>query len=546
MFEDNDLATHAGLPPGEWETLAALTGFKPETPPGKRLSQNLTERSEPSNANAPAADPVDGFLEDEAEEQVSEKRAAPTDLLDPEDLLESEEDKAVTKSMLWTNPWAKGAFVASLIGCGVAGVGVFLWSVQNIKPIAEQPKPVIQPQPAEQNQVDLEQEQIGNLKTVNALGSQAQALNRQAQMQNELKPKPQARSARTTLTRQTVSPAPSTRTSPAPNYSPVPYSPARFAPSSPPLARAFSASTPAQRVNPQTAWQQALMTGRYGQMPENSSPNFSDDYTEPLQAPVQRPTNATLVASRLPATDDLSTNLLEDSHYQADIDAILSGNASDFRTILPGATATATLQTPIFWAQDLKAEQQPQRFSIRLNEPVLAANGKPALPTGTQLIAQVSAISESGLIQLAVTHAVISLPQGGQVVNLPSGALLITGEQGKPILAELQNSGRGQVSGLDMQTALFGALGQVGELLNRPQNESTTTSPYLSSTAINNGDTNIVGGILQGAFGSLTQQVQQRHQKEVQDILKRPSLWIVPAGQPLQIFVNNSFGVAQQ
>jgi hypothetical protein len=543
MFEDNDPSTHAGLPSGEWETLAALTGFKPEPPPGKRPSKTLVQTAEPPEAST-SIEPEDEVPSDAAENSISQNALLKTDLLDPEDLLESEEDKATTKPTLWTNPWAKGGFVASIIGVGVAGLGFFLWSVQNIKPVAKLPEPSQQTQTADKTPVDPEQEQIGNLKTVNALGSQAQALNRQTQMQNGLQPKPRPHPSPAAAPRPTSPPVAPVRSTPVPSYSSVPSTPVRVTPIAPIPIRP-AASSPVQTVDPQTAWQQALATGNYGQMPDDSSTAYPDQDTEPLRPPPSVPANATLVASRPQPNREGAVSTLEDSRYQADVNAILSGNASDFRTVLPGAMATATLQTPIFWAQDLKAEQQPQRFSIRLNEAIPSANGTIALPAGTQLIAQVSSISESGMVQLAVTHAVIETPQGGQVVDLPPEAVLMTGDEGKPILAELQNSGRRQVARMDVQTALFGALGQVGQLLNRPRNESTTTSPYLSSTAITNGDTNIVGGILQGAFGSLTQQVQQRHQQERQDILNRPNLWIVPAGQRLQVFVHSSFGVAQ-
>lgn len=543
MFEDNDSATHAGLPSGEWETLAALTGFKPEPPPGKRLSKTLVQTVEPE-VNAPDTDSVNEVSSNEVEDQDPQKALSKTDLLDPEDLLESEEEKAATKPTLWTNPWAKGGFVASIIGVGVAGLGLFLWSVQNIKPVAKPPEPSQQAQTAEKAQVDPEQEQIGKLKTVNALGTQAQSLNQQTEMQNGLQPQPQPQPSPTTASRPTPPIAP-TRTAPPPSYSSVPPTPARVTPIAPPPVRPAVTSAPVQTVDPQTAWQEALATGNYGQMPDDLSTAYLDQDTEPLRTSAPVPANTTLVASSPQPTSEVAGSTLEDFRYQADVNAILSGNASDFLTVLPGAMATATLQTPIFWAQDLEAEQQPQRFSIQLNDAIPSSDGAVALPTGAQLIAQVGSISESGMVQLAVTHAVIETPQGGQVVNLPPEAILIAGEEGEPILAELQNSGHGEVAGMDLQTALFGALGQVGQLLNRPQNESTTTSPYLSSTSIRNGDTNIVGGILQGAFGSLTDQVQQRHQQEMQDILNRPNLWIVEADQPLQVFVSNSFGVAQ-
>ena len=545
MLEEKESSPAAGLPPGEWETLAALTGFKPDPLPGKRSSKTLTQGAEPLEAIAPDADPADPILLDEVEKQIPQQAIPNTDLLDPEDLLESEEDKAVTKPTLWTNPWAKGGFVASIVGVGAAGLGLFLWSVENIKPADKQPEPSQPAQTADKTKVDPAQEQIGNLKTVNALGSQAQALNRQAQMQNGFQPKPQAHPSPAPPTRHPLPEVSPTRTTATANYSSAPYIQAQEPIVLPPV-RASVASAPAQTIDPQTVWQQALTTGSYGQMPDESPTTFPDPNTEPLRTPVHPDADVTLVASRPQTTDELSSRTLEDSRYQADVGAILSGKASNFRTVLPGAMATATLQTPIFWAQDLEAEQQLQRFSIRLNDAVPAANGTIALPVGTQLIAQVSSISQSGMVQLAVTHAVVPTPQGGQVVNLPSEAILITGDRGKPILAKLKNSGRRRVARMEVETAVFGALGQVGQLLDRPRNESTTTSPFLSSTSTRNGNTNIVGGVLQGAFGTLTPQVQQRHQQEMQDILNRPKLWIVPAGQPLQVFVNTSFGVAQQ
>jgi hypothetical protein len=555
MFEDNDPLSHVELPAGEWEMLAALTGFKPDPPPGRHPSTPLTQPPERIDAIAPnSEEPVDELFSDEVEEQVPQPATLKTDLLDPEDLLESEEEQAATKPTLWTNPWAKGGFVASIIGVGVAGLGLFLWSVQNIKPVVKQPEPTQLPPTADKTSVDPAQEQIGNLKTINALGSQAQTLNHQAQIRNGPTPKAQAYPSPSTSRTQTPTPVSPTRTITTANYSSVPYTPVRMPPSIAPTSspvRAFATSpvvssvdSPAPAVDPQTAWQQALVAGSYGQMPSASSRDVSDETAASVEFPKRHPQAVVSVVSQpgTPAVEFASA--WDDSRYQADVTAILSGHPSDFDPVLPGAMASATLQTPIFWAEDLAAEEQPQRFSIRLNDAVATGNGTIALPRDTQLIAQVNSISQSGLVQLTATHAVLPTPHGGEVVSLPPDAILITREQGKPILAEREKSGHRELARLDRNRALYGALGQVGQLLNRPHSESTTTSPYLSSTSIHNGDANIVGGILQGAFGSLAQQVQQRHQQEMQEIVNRPALWVVPAGQALQVFIHHSFEVA--
>jgi Bacterial conjugation TrbI-like protein len=189
----------------------------------------------------------------------------------------------------------------------------------------------------------------------------------------------------------------------------------------------------------------------------------------------------------------------------------------------------------------LADDEQPQRFGLQLAEPLLAADGSVAFPAGTQMIAKVNTIAESGMVQLAIVAVVAPTTQGNKLMNVPPGAILIAGKDGKPLMAKNYKPNRHRIARMDAQVALMGALGQVGTLLNRPQNESTTTSPYLSSTSITNGRTNVLGGLLQGGFDALLGQAQQRQQQEIQTLLQRPRIWFVPAGKPIQIFVNSSF-----
>lgn len=483
----------------EWDELAelaAMTGYKPDS--------NKAART----ATKPEPTQQDG------EESP---------LLDDEDLEEERETK--TKTPLWSNPMAKGGVVSVLMAVVIGSVGLFVWSLNgNWNRNLNNPKPLANV-PEATSKVDPEQAEIGRLKTVTALGSQAQVLKQAPRMgTRQMIPvksgeKPKTTPSRPTPVRQFTS------VPPAPVYSAAPFR--TFSPPAPVSVRSSDvgaiAAIPTPQVNPQEAWNKALALGSFGT--ETGTTSVFNEIPEP---PIEKPT----------------TQLATDTRYEADAAALLSGEPRRVVAIVPGTTATGTLVTPIVWAQDLKPEQQPQRFSLQLTQPIYAADGSVALPAGTQMVAKVNAVSESGMVQLSVIAVVAPSVKGNQVVELPTGAIQIVGEAGKPLVAERQNPERGRLAGKDITVALLGALGQVGGLLNRPGNQTTTTSPYLSTTSISNGQTNILGGLLEGGFGKLADRVAQRQQQEIDQILKRPNLWYVPANRELTIFVSAPMEVA--
>ena len=518
--------------PDEWAQLAAMTGFVPEPPPGKlKPRQHSTPSSpkvecSPESIAAPAEEPEN------------------TALLDEEDLRESEETTAKTKTPLWSDPFAKGAFVSILMASGVGSVGLLLWSINGNWSNQAENSQITASQPKATPPVDPQQAEIGRLKTIAALSSQSQT------MQQDVNPAPSP--GPTTVPHRLPRTAPPVRTESAPpppitsrlprSYTPV-VRPASF----PPETSSHQASAaPITPVEPMEAWQQALTAGSYGQVSSSPVP-------QPVETPtvetamVETPTIAPPEADQTaiapsPETAQLASS--EQNRYDADVAAILSGRPSHTSSILPGTTTTATLSTPIMWAQDLEDNEQPQRFGVQLSEPLLAADGSVAFPAGSQMIARITTISESGMVQLAIVAVVAQTDHGNELINVPAGAILIAGEDGKPLVAEDYQPDRHHLARRDAQIALMGALGQAGTLLNRSETESTTTSPYLSSTSITNSQTNIVGGLLEGGFNALLEQAQQRQEQEVEDILQRPHIWFVPAGQPVQVFVNSSFQVS--
>lgn len=526
QISNPELPEQSAEPKDPWNELAelaAMTGYQVEPPPGK-------------SQNAKAAE----------------------SLLDDGDL-EDLEANSRTTTPLWSNPIAKTAFVSTLMATGLGSVGLFIWSLNGnwnknltvIKPVATDSEATSKTNP--------EQAEISRLKTVTALGSQAQIIKQAPKTPARFLPSSDKSKSSKAPTRAekplAVSPplvdhSPIALAPPSPTYTPVSRSISPVAERVPEFSRPVSSPVPASPpVDPNEAWQKALAVGNYGQNNDRTiaptdQPIASAEQPPQLSSAVMRSQEETSPAPKeLKLTRSVSDD--QQSRYEADAEVLLSDVPRHTVTIVPGAIATGRLATPVIWTQDLKAEQQLQRFVLQLSQPIYETDGSVAFPAGSQMVAKVDAVSNSGMMELSVVEAVVPTSNGSQVIKIPAGTMFIAGEGGQPLIAKNHNPQRGEVARRDVEIALMGALGQVGSLLNRPSNQTTTTSPYLSTTSISNGQTNLLGGILEGGFGKLASQVSQRQQQQIQEILQRPNFWYVPAGQSIQVFTTSSVEVSR-
>ncbi|WP_017302370.1 TrbI/VirB10 family protein [Nodosilinea nodulosa] len=456
-----------------------------------------------------------------SDETVTATTLTPSPLLDPEDF-ETEPDPT-TQPQLWSNPWAKAVFVGSGLAIAIGLVAIFLHSVHaptKTSATAADTAPAVATTASPATQPETDPNEIGRLKTVEALGTQTQALK-----EDKAQPTPPSPTVTTTPI-----PATAVSTPPVSHPAPVTYAPPPSY-SAPMRSAPVASVAPAVQADPVKQWQTAVALGSYGQISYST----------------EKPSTAPPVASAAPSPDVEAAPKANDpdqTRYAADAAAILSGVPSHVVSILAGAKAAATLSTPVVWAQDLDSTQQPQRFGLQLTEPMLAADGTVALPAGTQMVTQVDTISESGLVELSVIAVVIPTASGNQVVPVPPGAVLTQGEQGNPLMASEYNHDAGHIQSLDAGVALMGALGKVGEILNRPNSQTSTGSVFYSSSTTTNPAPNILGAVLEGGFDALHDQVSDRQQQEIKDILSRPNVWYIPAGQPVQVFTGTSFEVA--
>jgi len=205
-----------------------------------------------------------------------------------------------------------------------------------------------------------------------------------------------------------------------------------------------------------------------------------------------------------------------------------------------GTYAQAALETPIYWAQDLASEDQSQRTALKLSEPLYGSRGEVALEAGTLLVAEVNVIAGSGLLQLHVTDVVVMKEGRQQVMSIPNQNLIITGHEGQPLVArEIQNTDA--IWSAELQLAALGALGNVGQLLNRPDSQQSTIGIGGSFTSIENGPVNILAGLLEGVADAVLPIEQSRVEDRINDYENQPRIWFHDADAPVMLFVAEEF-----
>jgi len=209
------------------------------------------------------------------------------------------------------------------------------------------------------------------------------------------------------------------------------------------------------------------------------------------------------------------------------------------KRVAPGTTAAATLVAPIYWAEDLSREQQSQRTAIALSQPLLADNGTVALDVGTVLVAEVSVLAGSGMVELSVTDVVTVENGVSKVTPVPLNHLMITGGNGNPLIAQEMRNG-GEVRAAEMQLAALGALGNVGELLNRPLSQQTIIGEGASAVATEYAPVNIIAGLLSGAAQAVLPIEQQRVTQRIADYDSRTRIWFHDTAE-VSVFALNEF-----
>jgi len=468
---------------------------------------------------------------------------APADTVEPtEELLLSPEDLELpddisTKRPLWENPWAKMGLVSAL----TALAALIAWgSFHTFNTASHRATQPIVPE-EEEPEVAVETEQdgeVGRLKTVAALGSQAQEIQATTDPTNQADPtatmphSPAPTTGASTST--TTQPQPTTTTTYRPS-SPAPAPPppaARSAPASAAPSGVGSAGSIAQK-DPDEVWTTSRSLGSYGVIPVTSNTSAS----------VSSPPSPTVPDTVMP---EFSPRVAQqNSQVFADEQAILTGTPRQMFDVAAGQTLQGEMVTPVLWAPDVPEDQQPRQFAMRLNHPLLGTNGAEVLPAGTDIILIRQSMTDSGFTQMQVVGAI---PPGGDqndFIPLPGEQMVVMNGNGEPLVAQEISNVSGQVARLDRNLATIGAISALGEFITR-SDETTTTNLFTSTTTSDRPGLNpatIAGSMARGAFEPLQEQWVDRNESRIDELLSRSRVWFIEPGTEVSIFVLDTFSL---
>ena len=213
------------------------------------------------------------------------------------------------------------------------------------------------------------------------------------------------------------------------------------------------------------------------------------------------------------------------------------------REIAIGSSAQAKVIVPMIWDE---AGQSPTagRFAVQLTEDVMATDGAIALPSGTVLITQVENVTRGNRLVSQSVVALVYPDSAGRIqqVPIPPGYLIVRGTDNQPLIADSLFDRGSEIAKADILVGILGSLGRVGEIINRPAQETfSQQSGFFGSTAVKtttSSEPNILAAALEGFFTPTAQRLRERSDRNAQELLKRGNVAIVPEGTQVSVFVN--------
>ncbi|MEA5564530.1 TrbI/VirB10 family protein [Anabaena sp. UHCC 0399] len=453
---------------------------------------------------------------------------------------------APTEQPLASNPFAKLALVGTVTLTIVVVAGVFL--SQMMSGNNQKPKPiVVSPTPSPIANLSPEpnlQQEVETLKTKLALAEQAQAV--KTAQQN-------LRNAITPSARPTVTPTPTTQnnpstttdrfsTQPAPRtvivervaanpYLPPPVPIANAAisqlppPPLPPVSPTIAPPTP----NPFAEWSRLAKLGSYGEVTMGDAPRVT--------AAVRPQTNNNYVPPqpvnpRISQAPGRNAPVISQARYQAPKSLKVGTSAK-------GILATAAFGETTRVRGNDNNNDNPNIFVVQLREPLKGIDGAIALPAKTELLTQVSSISEQGLVQLKIVKVIVQNNGNPTERGIPDNALLIRASGGRPLVARQYPNSSSSIASMDAGLFVLGGMAKAAELYNRTDSQVTVNG---GSTVVTNDSNrrNIWAGVLEGGLNSVVPQISQRNQQAIAQMMQKSNIWLLSAGTEVEIYVNQS------
>lgn len=513
LFERDDIDE---APDDFGELAASVVAPDPDAYKFSKYTNYAPDTEESSAETTPAATTL--HTDPDALEQLRSGAEAGDDSEAEEDDDVVDPRSAKTKVGLLNSPFTRIALIGGVGLLAFGALGVFLSSVTGGK---GQQVEVPKPSPTAEATIDPTQPptQEGKYKTETALAGQRQALGGIDPKQRQ--PSPNASAAPKALAPASPQPTPMAISSvPLPLPAPTTL-----------LSTSFD-RVQTKPDDPVEKWRTIASMGSYGQVPAGGS---NSAYTTPVPTPVPTPafipTPVTPIASASSATPirQLRSSSATPGLRDQPIAIVLTGSSASGR-LATGVVLSGDNSTPIN-----PDSPTATKYLVTLKAPLKDANGEEALPTGASVVMVAKNFSQqSGVAEFQATSVIV----GNKEYVLPTGALVVRGENGAPLMLAKRGNSGGLLQSL--LPAFFAGVSQAGQTINQPTSSATVSGGNVS--AITSSSNPSAGAAFAQGFGqNLSQMLTQRSQAANQNQANQPNAWALNAGTSVMVFVNSSF-----
>ena len=351
-------------------------------------------------------------------------------------------------------------------------------------------------------------------------------------------------------------PAPTSRPQPAATTTPVVSRPSAIPASSTPGA------VPA--IDPAERWQQLAQVGSYGSLPlpeESAEPSPMPQTVAQAQfayATASRPAPAPVSPPESIPTEaapEFSTAEVLDLEGTADPEELATADVEELfppailttaeerilqppsipASLVAGTQSSGSLTTPVI----LDSTTDGNNLLVVLSEPLVDSQGQVAIPAGGELVVQVEAVSDNGLVQLSATQAIWNDQGQSRELVLPQGVIQIRGQGGTPLQAEAYDDIGPGIAAMDAGQFALGSIRRASELYTRP-NTRVETGSGTTVVTTENPPPDVLAGVLEGGTDAILDTLTERNQRAIEELEQRPRIAYIEAGRPVQVFVNQS------
>lgn len=480
-----------------------------------------------------------------------------------------------TKHTFVTSPWSRLAIIAVPFGVGFLAIFLMLNGVFNPAPapkIAQKPGETITA--TEQTQDD---EGDGDARAKLALSDQEDELGRinknkfdqpapvpvsqteKVVPSSPPSPQPAPRTVQNTQPRRV------TQTTPQPirTYTPPPTS-TSFSPRSSISARTLTPLDPLEQLNKlrgigsygkiaytetSTSKQSSLDPAQSQTQAIQNQPNEQNEQTNTNNFDQTTPQNSSDSIEKLRPrwqTTSKVNKITLANNYLPQESQILQGKQTRYLTV--GSFATGVIVTPLVQTtvngsgNNSGKTQTPTsnntKSIARLQEDLRDNYGQVAIPSGTMLAVELASV-DGGSYAVASVRGII---KDNTEYPISAGAISVTGEGGRPLIARRFQDRGGEIARNDLFSGAVSALGKVGEIMNQPDSEEEILDEFTGRIRrrSSGNQRNLTGALMSGFFGNISQNLSQRNQRATQEITSRPNIWYIEAGTKVTITVNRS------